>query len=143
MKAGWIILAAAAALAGCAEGGMDPAAGPAAGATQPVAGISVRDEEDGVIRVSGGAENEDALSAHHCAAAKHARAAGVGALSWVGGVARRDRGGDEVEADLIYRMTATSPPPVRGKAPADSAGASVEDWLIYCDEAGVPREGEA
>ncbi|QIE54243.1 hypothetical protein G5B40_01565 [Pikeienuella piscinae] len=129
----------AAALAGCAA---PRAEAPAP--TPPVApGLTVTDAAAGVIRVAGSAVDEDALAAHHCAAAKHARAAGAGALEWVGGVAKRDAIGDGVDADLVYQTMATAGAPVKGAPPAEGRAAAVEDWLIYCDEAGVAREGEA
>ncbi|MFV0474315.1 MAG: hypothetical protein ACK5MQ_08940 [Pikeienuella sp.] len=141
MRRGLIMFAAL--LAGCAAEAPAPTPGPAAqqGPVQPV--LTATDVEEGVIRVSGWAADKDALAAHHCTAARHARAGGAPALIWLGGVARRDEGGEQVVADLVYRIEAKAGAPVRGAAPAEGRAAPVEDWLIYCDEAGVPREGEA
>ncbi|WP_340109003.1 hypothetical protein [Pikeienuella sp. HZG-20] len=135
------ILAALAALmlAGCAaapRAAAPVAAAPAAPALQVTNG-------DGVIHVSGPAAHEDALAAHHCAAAKRARLLGAGALVWDGGVAKRDATGDGVAADLVYQISGAPGAVTSGAAPADRRAAAVGDWLIYCDEAGIPREGEA
>ena len=102
---------------------------------------SLRRDVVGVIRVTGFALNEDALEAHHCLAAKRARGEGAGALEWVGGVAQREAG-DAVTADLLYQ-TAAAAARATGLPPAEGRAAPVADWLIYCDEAGLPREGEA
>ncbi|MEX2518613.1 MAG: hypothetical protein WD969_04695 [Paracoccaceae bacterium] len=106
------------------------------------AGLAVTYAADGVIRIAGSAADEDALEAHHCAAAKHARTSGAKALEWVGGIARRDVVGDGVSADLVYQSSARAGR-ATGLPPAEGRAASVADWLIYCDEAGIPREGEA
>lgn len=107
----------------------------------PPAPLEVASVEGGVIRVTGFARNEDALEAHHCLAAKRARGEGAGALQWVGGVAQREEG-DAVTADLVYQTAAAAARPT-GAPPAEGRAAPVADWLIYCDEAGLPREGEA
>lgn len=107
----------------------------------PPAPLSVASVEGGVIRVTGHAATEDALEAHHCLAAKRARGEGAGALEWVGGVAQRGAG-DAVTADLVYQ-TAAAAARATGLKPAEGRAAPVADWLIYCDEAGLPREGEA
>ncbi len=108
----------------------------------PPAPLEVASVEGGVIRVTGFALNEDALEAHHCLAAKRARGEGAGALEWVGGVAQREEEGDAVTADLVYQTAAAAARPT-GAPPAEGRAAPVADWLIYCDEAGLPREGEA
>lgn len=133
------------ALAGCAQPGAEAPAASAPALNAPALnapGLVVA-QEDRAIRVTGPAANEDALAAHHCAAAKRARAVNAEALSWAGGVAKRNTNGDGVAADLVYEMEAASMVRATDAPPAESRAALVADWLIYCDEAGIPREGEA
>lgn len=143
MIAARLVLAPAAlALAACAADA-PPASQAAEPAPEPQApaapATTVSDEGDGVLRVSGLTPNEDELAALHCAAAKRARADGAVSLEWVGGIAKRlDKG---YAADLVYETGAAAVPAIAN--PADGGAAPVENWLTYCDEAGVPREGEA
>lgn len=132
------------ALAACAPPQGPQAAAPApepAPVVDPYA-ITILTESPGVFRVSGGVVTDDALSPLHCAAAKHARAGGAKLLEWVGGIASPR--GDEFNADLVYETTATRATRVgKNVKPEDGGVVAVENWLIYCDEAGIPREGTA
>lgn len=105
--------------------------------------VAAKTQSDGVIRVTGFLPNEDELAHLHCAAAKQARNEGAAALEWVGGVAKYE--GSRYAADLVYETTKEAAAVSLGAAadPADGGAAPVENWLRYCDEAGVPREGEA
>lgn len=140
-----IALLPVAALLGACAAPADKAPVAAAADPAPVAltdALAVTDAADGVIRVAGAAADDDALAAHHCLAAKHARTSGANALEWVGGIAKRDEVGDGVSADLVYQSAARAGR-ATGLPPAEGRAAPVADWLIYCDEAGIPREGEA
>lgn len=127
-------------LAGCAQ---PPRAEAPSAAAAPVESALRVTNGDGVVRVSGPAAHEDALAAHHCSAVKRARMLGAAALEWSGGVARRDDEGDGVVADLAYQLREAPAANTAGAEPAERRAAPVDDWLIYCDEAGLPREGEA
>lgn len=140
MRVGLIISGGLAAglLAGCNG---EKAAGPKSQAPDgPV--FEVVDQADGVIRVTGPAPTADSLDVHHCMAAQRARADGAFALEWLGGVAKRDEEGDGVTANLVYGLASEKDVKADEKKPAEGRAASVDDWLIYCDEAGIPREGE-
>lgn len=139
-----LIALAALGLAACgAEAPPPEAAAPPPEKAAPETGIRATTAADGSIRVTGRAADEDALAAHHCHAARYARVTGASTLEWVGGIAKKlDEG---VDATLAYESS-TAPGPVSvaaAKAPAEGGAAPVESWLIYCDEAGLPREGEA
>jgi hypothetical protein len=134
------------ALAACAPAQQPQVAAPApapspAPAVDPYA-ITVQTESPGVFRVTGGVVTEDALAPLHCAAAKRARTDGAKVLEWVGGIASPR--GDEYTADLVYDTTAKRATRVgKNVKPEDGGVVAVENWLIYCDEAGIPREGKA
>lgn len=135
---------AAFALAACAAE-QAPAPSPEASSPDrsPGSVIVATSAPDGSIRVSGPAADEDALAAHHCFAAKRAKTVGAETLEWVGGIAKKRS--DGVDADLAYE-TGAAPQPVSAaakRAPAEGGAAPVESWMIYCDEAGIPREGRA
>ncbi|MEM8753557.1 MAG: hypothetical protein AAGF90_11330 [Pseudomonadota bacterium] len=132
------------ALAALAACGAEPPAPEAAAPEAPERTVVATSAADGSIRVTGPAANEDALDAHHCFAAKRALSIGATTLEWVGGIAKK-RGDESVDADLAYE-TGAAPRPVSAasaEAPAEGGAAPVERWLIYCDEAGIPREGQA
>lgn len=127
-------------LAACAQ---PEGPAPVAAAPEKQPEMRVTREGDVAIRVVGKAKNDDALEPLHCAAAKRARSENAEALAWVGGVAKRDKEGEGVSADLVYEIEPSSAVVPSGKPPAESRAATIEDWLGYCDAAGIPREGEA
>ncbi len=130
------------ALAGCAPPQQAEVAAPAPAPVVDPYAITVKSEGPGIFRVTGGVLDEDALAPLHCAAAKQARAEGAKVLEWVGGIAAPR--GDEYTANLIYETTATrATRSGKDVKPADGGVVAVENWLIYCDEAGIPREGNA
>ncbi|MEM7547213.1 MAG: hypothetical protein AAF367_16910 [Pseudomonadota bacterium] len=104
--------------------------------------VKVRADGPGVIRVTGGIADRDALAPLHCAAAQQAIRDGAKVLEWVGGIAAPR--GEEFDADFVYETTAPEATRLALDAkPADGGVVPVENWLIYCDEAGIPREGKA
>ena len=130
-----LVIGAAALAAACAE----PRSAAAPAAPPKPAGPAVA-AKDGVIRVTAPIANEDALAPLHCFAAKQARADGAPAMEWVGGIAKPKSGGG-YDADMVYEIRSSAPR--RAGSPAEGGAAAVEAWMIYCDEAGIPREGEA
>lgn len=116
--------------------------GPEAAAPKPQPRILVSESPAGHIRVSGPAVNDDSLEELHCIAAKEAIRKGAPALEWLGGVARKYDDRESVDADLVYQTAATATHEPTGEAPLQGGAAPVDDWLIYCDEAGILREGE-
>ncbi len=118
-------------LAACSASGPAETAAPAPAPAAPPPAITAS-ETDGAIRVAGRAEHEDALAAHHCAAARLAAAEGAAGLEWVGGVAKRDRTGEGVTADLVYQESAAAPA-AKGTKPGESGAAAIADWLLWCE----------
>lgn len=118
------------ALAACAAPQAAETAAPPP-AAPPAPAISVS-EREGAIRVAGRAAHEDALAAHHCAAAERAAAKGAAGMEWLGGVATRDRTGEGVTADLVYQETAAAPA-ATGARPGERGAAALADWLLWCE----------
>lgn len=142
MTARAIIAAALLALAACAPAreATPTAAAPADPAPNAV---KVADAGPGVIRVTGPIIDQDALAPLHCAAAKRARSMGAVTMEWTGGVAKPRVEG--YAADMVYETAMTGATIGFGgdAKPAEGGPVPVENWLIYCDEAGISREGEA
>lgn len=122
--------------------------GPQAVAPAPKANpVRVADAGPGVIRVTGPIPDQDALAPLHCAAAKRARALGAATMEWTGGVAKPVT--DGYAADMVYETAAGGATIGFGGdaktsgRPEDGGPVPVENWLAYCDEAGISREGEA
>lgn len=135
-----LIATCAAVLTACAE--PRPAAAPVAEPEKSVPNVTQVD--NGVIRVKFDIPDQDALAPLHCAAALEAERAGAIGLEWVGGIASpRSDGG--YTADLAYETSfETNLRRLRADAePADGGLVATQSWMTYCDEAGIPRAGEA
>ena len=107
---------------------------------RPVATVTA----EGVIRVKSDIPDQDALAPIHCTAALRAEEAGASAIEWVGGVARPKTGGGyaaEMAYETSFDKKLRRPKP--GVEPADGGLVATESWMTYCDEAGIPRRGEA
>ena len=129
----------------CACAAPKAKAPPAAASADPGA-VKVASVRDDVIRVTGDIADRDALAPLHCTAAKRARTLGAFTLEWAGGVAKPKA--DGYAADMVYEIAAAHGDAldIDGESdadPADGGPVPVENWMIYCDEAGMPREGQA
>ena len=101
--------------------------------------ITVEDAGPGTIKVSGWLPGKDEIANLHCAAAKRAISDGDGTLAWVGGLSNQV--GGRYRANLVYQ-TGDAADAAPGATPEEGA-APVASWLKFCDEAGIPREGDA
>lgn len=129
-------------LSACAATDAPVADAPQAAPAPDQNAVTVRADGPGIFRVTGDIPDQDALAPLHCAAAQAAIRDGAKVLEWVGGIAKPR--GDEFTADFVYETTAIKATRLgKGAKPADGGVVPVENWLIYCDEAGIPREGKA
>ena len=129
------------ALAACAP--QQPAPAPEAAAPAPTGPVASLKEAN-VIEVKAPIADQDALAPLHCTAALKAIETGASALEWVGGIAKPANGGG-FDATMAYETTFDKRlrAPKEGVEPADGGLVSAQSWMTYCDEAGIPRAGEA
>lgn len=138
------VAALSALLAACAQpqraAAPAPEVAPEAKPAGPVAIVS----PEGVIRVKSDIADQDALAPLHCSAALRAQETGASAIEWVGGIASPKSNGGYA-AEMAYETTFDKRlrRPKPGVEPADGGLVATESWLTYCDEAGIPRRGEA